>query len=99
MQQVRNRRGLSQADLSKRLNDLGHPIDRVILTRIEAGGQPAGKSPKAHAENKIRAQNIRLKDVLAICAALNVSPAHMLAPYDDDQYVAIVPGIRPSIPG
>jgi len=94
LREVRERRRLSQAQLAKRLDELSHSIDRVVLTRIEAGGQP-----KASAANKVRAQNIRLKDVLAICAALNVSPAHMLAPYDDDQYIRIVPEIRPSIPG
>lgn len=64
------------------------------MTRIEAGGKP-----DASPANRTRAQGIKLEDVFAICAALNVSPVHMLAPYDDQTRVRIVPEVRPSLPG
>jgi transcriptional regulator with XRE-family HTH domain len=85
LKQVRDRRGLTQAQLSERLSHLGYPIDRVTLSKIEKGGA--------------RAQNVKLEEVLAIAYALDVSPKHLIVPYSQESRLSVVPRKRPLIPG
>ena len=68
MREVRERRGWSQQRLSDRLRELGHPLHRVTLAKIEQGGTRARKVP--------------LEDVLAIAAALDVAPLHLFVPFE-----------------
>jgi len=87
MREVRRRRDWSQADLANRLKELGHPIHRVTLTKIEQGGKETA-SPEA----RTRAQNVALEDVLAISFALGVSPIHMIVPRQPDARLRVVSG-------
>jgi transcriptional regulator with XRE-family HTH domain len=81
--QVRAKRGISKAALSRRLEELGHPLHRVVLGEIEGGGT--------------RARNVSLEDVLAIAYALGVPPLQMMFPYDE-QRVRIVGNREPVEP-
>ncbi len=68
MRAVRKRRDLTQAQLADRLEDIGVTgLGRGTLSKIEANVNG-------------RAANVSIQDALAICAALNVAPVHMLAP-------------------
>ena len=72
--ELRDRRGLSQARLARRLRDHGYPLDRTAVTRIESGER-----------------GISIDDLVAIAAALNVSPGWLLLPArSDDEPVEIV---------
>lgn len=68
----------SQQDLAERLEELGHPLDRSAIARIETGGRA-----------------VSLDEALAICAALGVSPVHMIVPQAHEDFVAIAPKLRP----
>jgi len=77
LKQVRTRKGWTQERLSAELTKLGHPLHRVTLAKLEGGGT--------------RSQNVSLRDVLAIAAALGVAPIHLFVPFSDRDYVAITP--------
>lgn len=81
LKQVRQRHGLTQAQLADRLRELGYPIDRVTLSKIERGGE--------------RAKNVKLEEAFAIAYALDVSPKHLIAPYSMESRVSVVPAKRP----
>jgi transcriptional regulator with XRE-family HTH domain len=85
LKQVRTRHGWTQAQLSRRLEELGYPIDRPTLSKLERGGS--------------RARNVKLEEVVAIAYALDVSPMHLLAPYSMESRLQVVPTVRPSVPG
>jgi transcriptional regulator with XRE-family HTH domain len=84
LKQVRTRKGWSQAALSERLNELGYPMNRVTLAKIETGGT--------------RARNVTLEEVFAISYALGVSPLFMSVPYSPESRLQVVPVLRPSTP-
>jgi len=65
--EVRKARGWSQKQLAERMSEIGHPIHRVKLAKIE----------------KERARSVTLEDVLALSYALDVSPLYMFIPLDD----------------
>jgi transcriptional regulator with XRE-family HTH domain len=71
--------GWNQQELVDRLRDLGYPISRPTLIRIEAGGTRAEKAP--------------LQEVLALAAALGVHPGDLIAPLKDEDAVAITPNL------
>jgi transcriptional regulator with XRE-family HTH domain len=77
MREVRRRRGWSQQQLAQRLSELGRPMDQTTVHRIESEGT--------------RSLNVSLADVLAIAAALSVSPVYLALPTDDLTSVAITP--------
>ena len=83
LKQVRQRRGWTQAQLSRRLSELDYPIDRVTLSKIERGGE--------------RAQNVKLQELLAIAYALGVPPVQMMFPYEDETRVRVI-GKQPPAP-
>lgn len=85
LKQVRTRKGWSQQRLANQLAELGYPINRVTLNKIERGG--------------LRAKNVRLEEVLAIAYALGVSPVWLMAPYSMESRLVVVPALRPSTPG
>jgi transcriptional regulator with XRE-family HTH domain len=79
--QVRRHHGWTQAELAKRMSDLGWNVDQAAIARIES------KKPST------RAQNVRLAEVLALAAALGVSPLFLFLPIEDNEEVKIA-GLR-----
>jgi transcriptional regulator with XRE-family HTH domain len=82
VKQVRERKGWKQHDLSRRLGELGYPMDRVTLSKIERGG--------------LRTRNVKLEEVLAIALALEVSPVFLIVPYEQEARLQVAPNVRPS---
>lgn len=79
MREIRGKRGWSQADLAKRLVELGvDHLSRGTLSKIEL-------------PDSTRAHNLSLDDALAIAAALGVSPVNMMLPTWHGDQVAITP--------
>lgn len=67
----------TQAELAERVTALGWPIDQAAIARLES------QKPTT------RAQNVRLAEVLAIAAALGVSPMFLFLPLDYNEEVKI----------
>jgi transcriptional regulator with XRE-family HTH domain len=82
VREVRRRRDWSQAELSRRLAEIGHPMSQVVIARIEA------KSPGS------RALKVSLDDVVAIAGVLGVSPLFLFLPLEDDAVVSISPSLE-----
>ncbi len=74
--QVRGRKRWSQEELARRTKDIGSPISRETIAKIESGGQ--------------RARNVKLEEVLALSYALGVPPLHMFVPFEADGRLRIV---------
>ena len=69
VRQVRERRGISLRELSRRIDDLGYtPIDASGLMRLENGTRRA-----------------TVEDVISISMALDVAPVSLLAPLSDEK--------------
>ncbi len=79
LREMRGHRGMSARVLSERLAAMGVTMSRVAITKLE-------NEPK-------RAATVRLQTVLAISAALNVSPSWMVTPDRQDEDVRIAPGL------
>ncbi len=77
LREVRDMHGMSARQLSERLAELGAPMSRASIAKLES--EPA------------RAANVRLENVLAISAALNVSPMWMITPEPQHEYVCVAP--------
>lgn len=78
LREVRKRRGWSQEQLARRVDEeLGVPIHRVTIAKIESGGK--------------RAQHVELQEVLALSLALGVSPLHMIVPFGADARLRVAP--------
>lgn len=75
----RERLGLRQEDLAERTAQLGHPLSRVTLAKIEAGGS--------------RADNATLDDVLVLAAALDVPPPLLFLPLGEAESIELAPGL------
>jgi transcriptional regulator with XRE-family HTH domain len=85
LKRIRTRHQWTQRQLADRLAELGYPIDRPTLSKIERGGE--------------RARNVKLEEVVAIAYALDVSPWHLIAPYSMESRLRVVPKEEPFIPG
>jgi transcriptional regulator with XRE-family HTH domain len=78
VKEARNDCGWTQQQLVDRLAELGYPISRPTLIRIEAGGTRSEKAP--------------LQEVFALAAALGVKGLlELLEPLDGEPPVAIAP--------
>ncbi|MFA9272557.1 MAG: helix-turn-helix domain-containing protein [Baekduiaceae bacterium] len=77
MRQVRKAQGMTQTALAARLAQLGRPISRSVLHKIEGDGT--------------RARNVSLEDAAAIAAALNTSPLNLMTPDSNQAYVQVTP--------
>jgi transcriptional regulator with XRE-family HTH domain len=67
--------GLRQEDLAERIAELGWPMNRVTVAKIEAGGT--------------RAANASLTEVLVLAAALDVPPLLLFLPLGDAEDMTI----------
>lgn len=70
----------TQQDLATETAKLGHPINRVSLVKLEAGGT--------------RATNVSLVDTMVLAAALNVPPPLLFLPLGEEELVAITPNVK-----
>lgn len=70
--------GWSQQDLADELEKLGHPLNRMTLSKIERGA---------------RERIVSLVDALALAAALNVPPPLLFLPLGVEERVAITPKV------
>lgn len=82
VREARRRRGWKQKDLSNRLDEIGYQLGRATIAKIED-------------PTRTRA-DASLEDVLAIAAALDVAPVHLLAPLEDEAVVRITDGLPPA---
>jgi transcriptional regulator with XRE-family HTH domain len=73
----RETQGLRQEDLAERCTELGWPMNRVTIAKIETG--------------KKRAANAPLSEVLVLAAALDVPPPLLFLPLGDVELMAITP--------
>ena len=93
MREIRDRRGVSQRELKRRLKKLGVPISQSAIALIETGqpSRPGQKTPR----------KVSLDEAVAIAAALDVPPEQLYRePLDRETYEAVEmaraedPGIR-----
>jgi transcriptional regulator with XRE-family HTH domain len=66
--EVRKRRGLSAKALADKVSELGHPVHRSKIAKIESQDE--------------KARAISLEDVLALAYALDVSPLYLITPIE-----------------
>lgn len=79
----RTRPGLTQQELATRTADLGWPMNRVTIAKIER----AGREPSRPVD-RTRADNATLVDVLVLAAALDVSPPLLFIPLGEVEEVS-----------
>lgn len=77
---LREARGWKQQDLADRLAELGAPLNRVTLAKIESGGT--------------RAANLSVADMMALAAALDTSPVSLVFPAGRVEIVEVTPQLR-----
>jgi transcriptional regulator with XRE-family HTH domain len=74
MREAREAAGLSQAQLSARLNDdLGIKLNRQAIIALEA---------------KPQARRVSLDEALAISACLGVAPVHLMVPFESERVIS-----------
>lgn len=79
VRRYREQQGLRQEDVADRCVELGYPMSRVTLAKLEAGGT--------------RSENASLAEVLVLAAALDVPPPLLFLPLGDDEEMAITPNV------
>lgn len=79
VREIRARRGWTQQQVADRLAAVGYPSHRLTVAKIEKGGT--------------RADNAPLSEILALAAALDVAPVHLIVPLEDETAVAVTPGL------
>jgi len=67
MREVRDKRGLTGAELAERMTGLGVPWDRSIVANLENG----------------RRQSVTVEELLALALILRAAPVHLIVPPDD----------------
>lgn len=84
LREMRDTRGWTQQDLADRMRELGYPMDRASIVKIERlAPESRGRGAKA--------RKVSIDEVFAFAAALGVLPGALLHPPDD---VAIAPGLE-----
>lgn len=76
--------GLTQQQLADRCDELGHPISRVTIAKIEGGAKD-----KPRSSDYLRAMNLTVTEVLVLAAALDVPPVLMFVPLGDVESVQL----------
>lgn len=70
---TRKDRHLSQTELARKMTDVGRPMSKPALLRIEKGAVPEEGG-----------RGLSLDEALAFCAVLGAAPATMLSPPEDE---------------
>jgi transcriptional regulator with XRE-family HTH domain len=78
VKEARQRLGWTQQQLADRLSELGLPMDRTTIVKLEQGK---------------RAQLAPVDKVFALAGALGVPPLHLLVPLEDEAEVAVTPKV------
>jgi transcriptional regulator with XRE-family HTH domain len=83
VRQVRRKRGLTVAQLAQRCAELGMPgLTEQAIYNLEAG--------RADKQGR-RRRSVSVDELLALAAALNCAPIHLLVPLDDETPYEITP--------
>lgn len=77
VKKYRDERRWTQQDLADEMGRLGYPINRVTLAKLEAAGT--------------RSDNVPLREVLILAAALDVPPALLFLPLGERDRVQVTP--------
>lgn len=80
VRRLRHGRGWTQQNLADRLAEIGAPLNRMTLAKIEAGGT--------------RAENLSVADLLVLAAALDTSPVSLVFPAGRVEIVEATPELR-----
>lgn len=75
MREARESAGLTQAALSRRLAELHYTLSRSQIADLES-------------EDPDRRRRATVDDLLAIAAALDVAPLHLLVPFEDEEVLS-----------
>ncbi|MBE3000197.1 helix-turn-helix transcriptional regulator [Nocardiopsis sp. HNM0947] len=70
VQELRNRKGWSAAELGEKLTEKGVPWDRFTVRALEGG----------------RRKNVTVQEFLALAVVLDVAPVHLLFPLHEGAY-------------
>jgi hypothetical protein len=60
------------------MDAVGHSMDRTVIARIEGGSR----------------KNVTLDEVMALCAAVGLSPVQAVIPWEDAEVVAVAPNVQ-----
>lgn len=95
LRDARLSRKWNQQQLADAMSGIGHPINRVTITKIEAGARGVGGS---HGSAPIKAGQTRprpvsLDEAIAFAVALDVPPASLFLPLTSEDDVALAPGV------
>ena len=77
---LRGRKRMTAQQLGDRLTELGVPWDRFTVANLERG----------------KRRNVSVVELLALSAALDVAPVHLLVPLDDRPYEATPSWVLPA---
>lgn len=69
VRELRERRGITAAQLSERMRDVGTPFDKTVVANLETG----------------RRRFVTVQELLALAYILDVAPVHLLLPIDDER--------------
>jgi transcriptional regulator with XRE-family HTH domain len=69
VREVRQKRGLTAAQLAEQMTRVGVPWKRGVVAKLESGLRAA----------------VSVEELLALAYVLDVAPVHLLVPFDDDE--------------
>jgi transcriptional regulator with XRE-family HTH domain len=79
---IRERHGLSQAELARRVENLGiRPFTQTTVAKIE----------RLDHASETKARKVTLEEAIAIAYALDVAPLYLFLPLHDEVVVAVTP--------
>lgn len=78
---LRTQRGLSTYQLADRTVDLGYPVHRATISKLETG---------------LRGDKLPIFELIVIAAALDVAPLQLLYPRLPEEQVEVLPGVMSS---
>jgi transcriptional regulator with XRE-family HTH domain len=76
VRELREKRGLTAAQLAEQMASVGVAWDRGVVAKLETG----------------RRANVSVAELLALAYVLDVAPVHLLVPLEDEQPYEVMPG-------